>query len=94
MIAASLKHPGVAFVLDGSGEESGDVWRKFYRDGVAAEWRPNVEPPPFSEELFQRLTHVPDADGCSDCELWAEASRNAGAGSVFRCPKHWPRSTK
>jgi len=29
----SLLHPGVLFLLDGEGEESGDVWKQYFKDG-------------------------------------------------------------
>lgn len=29
----SRKHPGIVFALKGEGEESGDVWMKYFRDG-------------------------------------------------------------
>ena len=55
MLKASLEHPGVVFVLDGDGEEPGDIWRTFYRNGGKAEWRPVISRPDFSEELFETL---------------------------------------
>jgi hypothetical protein len=33
MRALSEEYPGVLFTLTGYGEESGDVWRKYFRDG-------------------------------------------------------------
>lgn len=29
----SLKFPGILFTLHGEGEEAGDVWNKYFRDG-------------------------------------------------------------
>lgn len=34
MKALSLEYPNVMFVLTGAGEESGDFWRSFYKNGV------------------------------------------------------------
>jgi len=34
MIALSKKHPNILFQLDGEGEESGDIWRSYYCNGV------------------------------------------------------------
>ena len=33
MKALSKEHPHVLFILDGEGEESGDIWRKYFRAG-------------------------------------------------------------
>ena len=33
MIAASLRFPDKLLQLDGVGEEYGDIWRKFYKNG-------------------------------------------------------------
>lgn len=58
MRAYSRAHPGVVFVLDGDGEEVGDVWRKWYRGGQVREWKlPKLERPmsplqPFDEEAL------------------------------------------
>lgn len=35
----SLMYPEVSFRLDGEGEESGDVWVKWFKNGKMAEWR-------------------------------------------------------
>jgi len=33
----SAYYPNVTFILEGEGEESGDIWRKYYRNGKAQE---------------------------------------------------------
>jgi len=33
MIKYSLSKPDVLFVLDGDGEDSGDIWRKYFKNG-------------------------------------------------------------
>ncbi len=33
MLAVSKKYPDVLFVLSGEGEEAGDIWRTYYKDG-------------------------------------------------------------
>ena len=43
--AYSKANPGITFTLDGDGEEIGDVWRKWYRNGEVQEWRLVVERP-------------------------------------------------
>lgn len=35
MLRISKKYPGTIFVLNGDGEESGDVWRKYYHKGLS-----------------------------------------------------------
>lgn len=46
--AASAAHPELLFTLDGEGEESGDVWRAYFKDGLMQLWRmPNPNPEPF-----------------------------------------------
>ena len=55
MKKVSKKHPDVVFILDGEGEESGDVWRKFYKNGKVAVWRPHIEPPEYTPDVFKTL---------------------------------------
>lgn len=33
MKAYSKKHPNVVFCIDGKGEESGDIWRAYFKNG-------------------------------------------------------------
>lgn len=41
----SVKHPELTIILDGKGEESGDIWRKFFRNGKSYSWKPQIDPP-------------------------------------------------
>jgi hypothetical protein len=34
MITLSAHFPDVLFTLDGEGEETGDIWRKWYKNGI------------------------------------------------------------
>lgn len=45
MLKVSLAFPGVLFRLDGEGEEAGDKWIKFFRNGKMQEVR--VEMPAY-----------------------------------------------
>lgn len=50
----SAQHAHVLFTLDGEGEESGDVWRKYFRAGKMQEERlPKWEPPPFDAKKLK-----------------------------------------
>lgn len=52
MRALSLKFPGVLFTLHGEGEESGDVWKKYFRDGKAQICKARLDFPPFDARLL------------------------------------------
>ena len=53
MLNLSLSFPEYVFILDGEGEESGDVWRSFYKNGKDYTWRLDYELPDFEEEKLQ-----------------------------------------
>lgn len=61
---ASAQLPDVMFILDGEGEEQGDVWRAFFRAGdvqvhKAKAWTPPSEPsPPMFWLTIEQLTAV------------------------------------
>lgn len=47
MIEASSKNKGIVLILDGEGEDQGDVWCKFYLNGkLVHEWQPESPKPP------------------------------------------------
>lgn len=57
MLRYSLEYPDVTFTLTGHGEETEDVWRKWYKDGIiVGEWEfegfniPSDPPKRVSEE--------------------------------------------
>lgn len=54
----SKKHKDIVFILDGEGEESGDIWRTFYLNGKMTTWRPTIEPPEWNDELASSLLTV------------------------------------
>ena len=63
MTEVSRQIPGVLLILDGSGEESGDIWRKVWLNGeMVHSWRPDVEPPPVPDEILQRVGDYDGAD--------------------------------
>jgi hypothetical protein len=40
----------VTFVLDVEGEESGDIWRAYYKNGKSCSYQAELTFPPFNEE--------------------------------------------
>lgn len=52
MTRFSKKHPEALFELSGEGEESGDVWRKYYKNGKSASIIPTVVWPTFDESML------------------------------------------
>jgi hypothetical protein len=45
MAAYSVNHPAVQFRLSGQGEESGDVWVKWFKAGKMQTWKLEVNKP-------------------------------------------------
>lgn len=45
MVKYSRNYPEVVFRLDGTGEEAGDVWVKWFKNGEVQSWRLAVEKP-------------------------------------------------
>lgn len=59
MLAFSQMHPDTIFVLDGEGEEQGDVWRMFFLAGQSHTWKaPKIEPPELSLEILEQIGGV------------------------------------
>ena len=52
MLALSREYPGVTFCLSGEGEDQGDVWKKYYRDGKMQECRQQMTMPEFDPEAL------------------------------------------
>ncbi len=50
MLKLSREFPKVTFKLHGSGEESGDIWDAYYRDGLTCTYTLPIELPPFNEK--------------------------------------------
>ena len=51
LLLASEQHPTTTFILSGEGEDNGDVWAKFYKNGVFLVWRPEIIEPTLSMEI-------------------------------------------
>lgn len=50
MLEISVLYPDLVFVLDGDGEEAGDCWREFYKNGKTYRWELEVKRPPFDSK--------------------------------------------
>lgn len=54
MLKLSKDLPDLVFILDGVGEENGDLWREFYKDGRTYRWEaPKVSPPEYNPKLLK-----------------------------------------
>jgi hypothetical protein len=53
MRALSLRHPGKLFTLHGKGEEAGDVWNEYYRDGKMQREQAVLTIGPFDETKLE-----------------------------------------
>lgn len=63
MIALSKDHPELVWVLDGEGEDQGDVWRKFFYRGNLWTWRlPSTEPPELNPYILNDLLNGKQSD--------------------------------
>ena len=49
----SLNHPNVLFRLDGEGEESGDIWIEYYKNGKMQKTKAKLMFDDFREELLK-----------------------------------------
>lgn len=47
----SMNEKTTIFILDGEGEEQGDVWRMFFYNGVQRTWHQEMTVPPEVEEI-------------------------------------------
>ena len=48
----SEKHPEALFKLSGEGEESGDIWDEYYRDGKVQVCKARIVKPVFNPDLL------------------------------------------
>ena len=53
MITLSEKHPNTLFCLEGTGEESGDMWKTYYRNGKSQTCNVIIEFEPFDESKMK-----------------------------------------
>jgi len=51
----SLKFPDVLFILSGEGEESGDIWRAYYRNGYEQKVEARLIFDPFDPHKMTRI---------------------------------------
>ena len=49
----SLKHPGTVFKLIGEGEENGDIWHEYYKNGLMQRCKAEIIIEPFNENLLR-----------------------------------------
>lgn len=53
LIAFSEKFPTVLFTLHGAGEEKGDLWVKYFKNGQMQRGLPTITFPPFDESQLK-----------------------------------------
>lgn len=53
MREVSKNNPGTIFILEGEGEESGDIWKKYYLNGKCQEARAIITFEPFDEKKLK-----------------------------------------
>ena len=52
MARLSKQHPNVLFTLNGEGEESGDLWREYFKNGKSHRIRAKISFDPYNENLL------------------------------------------
>jgi hypothetical protein len=52
MRAYSVKFPNTIFILEGEGEESGDIWKEYHKDGKMQRCKAKVSFDSFDESLL------------------------------------------
>lgn len=53
MRALSKRHPDVICILSGEGEEAGDIWKKYFKNGKMQECRARIEFDEYDEDLLE-----------------------------------------
>lgn len=53
MIELSIRHKGTVFVLFGEGEDAGNLWRKYFKDGKTQESPAIISYIPYNENLLR-----------------------------------------
>jgi hypothetical protein len=56
MIEISQRYPNLVFRLRGNGEEAGDIWQTFYKNGKRQHWKLPLDViyPEYDENLLER----------------------------------------